>query len=377
MSKIQAVDNNCKDNHPVYNAVKIKINNPQNMPNHIKTADNGEYNAVSIEVNNPEIKANKKVYTYPTAKGPVTYDKTGIGVANLAGMPVIPVAYQTNLINNRTFINAELEVEEKCDKCDSKTPVVPEPNITTPEKEKNPSFHGISFRGETPQIKADAGIKPAIDTKKVLTNLKSKDYDTQALQLEEIAKCALDDTTKAIPYVTTSIFSAMESIVNKDTSSLEGPTDEQTEIRKKIIVNAITAEQIVAQGNKPKESDMPFKITEQEAALAEKLSPREMAERNKEYSIYTLAALAKVYADETEKTTGNVVPLTDMPGVSTFVDALKTSKNPGVKIAAINAFLHLRRPEYKTEIESILKVVSADNNQFVARNAQQALTILG
>ena len=79
----------------------------------------------------------------------------------------------------------------------------------------------------------------------------------------------------------------------------------------------------------------------------------------------------------TEKNTGNVVPLTDMPGVSTFVDALKTSKNPGVKIAAINAFLHLRRPEYKTEIESILKVVSADNNQFVARNAQQALTILG
>lgn len=380
MTKVQAVDaqralnNQCA----VYNGVKIKINNPQaNTLNDFK--NNGcEYNAVSIEVNNPEVNASRNLYEYPKAKDIVTFDKTG--VKSLKNVPVIPVAYQTNLINNRTFINAELEIENKYEKKSKKGVSVPPPNITTTEAEKKTaavSFNGLSFRGAEPVIKTSLGIQSSVNIDEVLANLASSDYDVQALQLEKIAKVSLDESQKAIPYITTAIFSAITDIVNKDTSDLVKPTEEQTEIRKKIIANMLVSEQAASQGKNIDKSELPFSLTDEEINMAKKLSPFEMAERNKEYGVYTLAALAKVYADETEKKTGSVVPLTDMPGVSTFVDVLKTSKNPGVKVAAINAFLHLRRPEYNDEIKSVLQIVANDNNRYVAQNAEEALKILG
>ena len=379
MPKTQAIDAQraLNSQYSVYNGVKIKINNPQANIQNIKN-EYGEYNAVSIEVNNPEVNIEKPLYSYPKAKDLVSFDKTGI--KNLKNIPVIPVAYQTNLINNRTFINAELEIENKCDKKTDCVTTVPKPNITTTEAEKGTSdvsFHGINFRGAEPKIVEPSEIKPAINIEKVLKNLSDNDYDVQAMQLEEIARTSLEDSSKAFPYITASVFSAIVDIVNKDTTNLAGPTEEQTEIRKKIIANVFASEQSATQGKKIDKSQLPFQLTDEDIAFANKLTPLEMAERNKEYGVYTLAALAKVYADETEKKTGNVVPLTDMPGVSTFVEVLKKSKNPGVKVAAINAFLHLRRPEYNDEIKSVIQVVANDNNRFVAENAVEALAILG
>ena len=383
MPNIQAIDAQkaLNSQYSVYNGVKIRINNPQtNIPNTIKTG-NGEYNSVSIEVNNPEFNIDKSVYSYPKAKDIVGFDKAGI--KKYKNIPVIPVAYQTNLINNKTFINAELEVENKCDKNLKKGVSVPPPHLTTPEAEKGTdsekgvSFHGINFRGVEPKITKAADIKPAVDIDNVLSNLLNNDYDTQAIQLEEIARVSLEDSKKAVPYVTTSVFSAITEIVNKDTNDLPGPTNEQTEIRKKIIANVFASEQSAAHGKTIDKTQLPFELSEEDIALANKLSPLEMAERNKEYGVYTLAALAKVYADETERKTGNIIPLTDMPGVSTFVDILKTSKNPSIKVAAINSFLHLRRPEYNDEIKSVIQVVTKDNNRFVAENAVEALAILG
>lgn len=53
----------------------------------------------------------------------------------------------------------------------------------------------------------------------------------------------------------------------------------------------------------------------------------EQAERNKEYALYTISILAKIYTDEVEKQTGNIVPLTDLPGSAAIVDALRFNPN--------------------------------------------------
>ena len=168
-----------------YNAVKIQVNDPRtNIPEGFKSedGDNGIYNAVNIEVNRPRVNAGMKkpeikpIYNYPQANGIVTYDMAGIA-------PVLPVAYQTNLINNRTLINAEFEFEgiepkkelkesEKVKEAEiveepkiiEEEPVaveeeskveVPAPNYTTTEAEK-----GISFQAKPIEIVPSEEIKP-------------------------------------------------------------------------------------------------------------------------------------------------------------------------------------------------------------------------
>ena len=102
----------------------------------------------------------------------------------------------------------------------------------------------------------------------------------------------------------------------------------------------------------------------------------EQAERNKEYALYTIAILAKLYSDEVNKLTGNVVPLTDLPGVSNLVDSLRYESNPAVKIASLDALRYIERDEYKDELATIFRLVTNDSNSYVARNAALALESL-
>ena len=126
--------------------------------------------------------------------------------------------------------------------------------------------------------------------------------------------------------------------------------------------------------NKP--AQMPYPMSEREIALADEISPMEQAERNKEYALYTMAILARVYTDEVEKETGNIVPMTDIPGTSAMVDALRYNPNSGVKIAAIDALRHISRPEYKEEMSTLFSLAQADTNPEVAIAATRALNSL-
>ena len=189
--------------------------------------------------------------------------------------------------------------------------------------------------------------------------------------MEEIARISLDNPENAVPYIVRDVFSSLIDISKKDTTELAAPTDEQVDARKKLIANFITLETAARQNNK--EPNLPYKITEREFTLANELSPMEMAERNKEYALYTIAILAKVYTDEVEKQTGNVVPLTDLPGSAAIVDALRYSPNAGVKIAAIDALRHIQRPEYNEELTTLYTLAQADPNPQVAMAAARAL----
>lgn len=328
MSQIAPVN----QNQSVYNAVKIRIETPQTNNS---TCVNGEVNGVNIEICEPEACKNP-IYSYPVSKEVVTYSQI-----------------------------APLSVS------------VPKPVVTNPEAEKNLAFHGINFKAaKKPEIIPPADIKPSVDINDVVKALESEDFDKQAKQMEEIVAGVLKDEKNAKPYIATPIISSLINILNKDTSSLQGPDKAQTEIRKKIIINEILKEQQLAENKKPEEIKLPFELTEEDYKAATKLNPLEMAERNKEYAIYTIASLAKVYAEDFEKETGNVVPLTDLPGISNIVDILRKSENSSLKVTALETLLYVNRPEYKDEISSIFKIATTDKDKMVAQTAAIGLQIM-
>lgn len=367
---VQSIDNILV--RPVYNAVSINVRKPEvnKGENNSAVNDNGIYNAVKINVDNPTVNTipQRQVYNYPDAKGFVTYEMSGFMPISVPERPV--------LNEEKVFDVPQKELEEA--KIEEMTKEVPAPNYTTTEAEKglykpeeevektaNVQFNGV----ENKKIEIIPGeeIKPDVDVHLVVSNLSDKDYDMQAQQMEEITRISLDNPANAVPYIVREIFSSLIEIAKKDTSKLEAPTQEQTDARKKLIEN------FVAKENNPKLEKLPNEISDKEAALALKLSPMELAERNKEYAIYTMAVLAKVYTDEVQKHTGNVVPMTDIPGVSAIVDSLRYNPNAGVKIAALDALVYISRPEYKDEMSEIFSIAKADNNQMVSQAATACL----
>lgn len=350
-----------QDNIANYSAVKININNPQvngNISRPTQNATkNGDYSAVQINIDNPSVNSEpKKIYDYPESKELVTYDMANIQPIEL------PTKAETS---NAATPTIQKEVE------------VPAPNYTTVEAEKG-AVDNINndvkiMNVETkdikkPEIIEGEEIKPDVDIPLVVKNLSSENYDVQAQQMEEIARVSIDNPANAVPYIVRDVFSSLIDITKKDTSALAAPSEEQMAIRGKIIANYIAMEN----AKTPKDK-LPYEISEKDIVLANELSPMEQAERNKEYALYTMAILAKVYTDEVEKQTGNIVPMTDIPGTSAIVDALRFNPNSGVKIAAIDALRHIYRPEYKQEMTTLFTLAQADTNPMVKNAAERAI----
>lgn len=368
---VQALDSLI--NKPVYNAVNINIKKPEvnsknnNCPDCISN-DNGIYNAVKINIDKPAVNPQKKIYDYPVMQGPIPFEMTNFNPIPLPqGFPVAAEYHSASFIIP-----------------DNKTPKVPAPNYTTTEAEKGienleakeakedktPSgvtFHGTNPTIKRPEIVPSEDIKPEIDILLVTSNLNSEDFDTQALQMEEIARIAIDNPEAATPFVVRDVFKSLIAIVNKDSSTLSAPSEKQIEARKKLIENFVALEK------NPKTKEAPNKLSEEDIALANTISPMEQAERNKEYALYTMAVLSKIFMDGVEKETGNVVPFTDIPGVSSMVDALRYNPNSGVKAAAIDSLMYIKKPEYKEELSTLINLAKADKNPIVSQTATKAM----
>lgn len=220
-----------------------------------------------------------------------------------------------------------------------------------------------------PEIIPGEEIKPDVDIPLVISNLTNADYDVQAQQMEEIARISMDNPENAVPYIVRDVFATLVDITKADTSELASPTEAQVQARKKVIANYLVMEN--AKGDK--NVKLPYELSDAEIELANQISPMEQAERNKEYAMYTMSVLAKIYTDEVEKQTGNIVPMTDLPGTSAIVDALRYNPNPEVKLAAIDALSHIERPEYKDELTTLFTLAQTDTNPLVAMAATRAI----
>jgi len=359
-----------------YNAVKIRVNKPQVIvPSnyHGDATDNGIYNAVNIAIDKPTVIRKDPVYNYPEAKQVVTYDMTGLAPVSVPVMPVSNVSYQPAFIAEETVVKPDVQdkvatITPTVDNKVAEAKKVPEPNITTVEAEKAPAFNGK----KDIEIVPPADIKPDVDINDIIAKLSSNDYDVQAVQLAQIAQSVAKEPEKATAYVVKDIFTNLIGIMNKNTDSLEGPTQEQINIRKQIIMNELVKSKAREEGKNPEEVKLPYEISEQNLALANKLSPLELVERNKEYAMYTTAVLCKVYIDEIEKQTGNVVAIVDLPGITDIVNILNHSDNAEAKIAALQALDYIKRPEYAEDLKSIYDMASKDANPYVAKVATEA-----
>lgn len=359
-------------NKPIYSAVNINIKKPEVDTNNVTNPmtakdDNGIYNAVKIDIDNPKIHNSepKKIYDYPEADGIVTYEMLNINPISLPSQ-------------------STEEVEKAPEAEGDNTAEVPAPNYTTLEAEKSDlaekktpdSVTALSFKaGENevkrPEIVPSEEILPRVDISLVTENLTSTNKDVQAQQMEEIVRLAIMEPEKAKDYLVSDVFSGLIKITEEDATQLAAPTKEQIEARQRLIANILAVEK-----DKNAVNNLPFPMNDEEVAFATSLSPMELTERNKEYAITTLGALAELFIEDYQAKEGKVVPITDAPGVSAIVNALRKDPDSGVKLAAIDALRHINRPEYKEELSALFALSQTDSNPNVSRASEKAIAEL-
>lgn len=219
------------------------------------------------------------------------------------------------------------------------------------------------------EIVPPADGTPAINYIEIAENLNSTNYDIQALQLKEIIDAGIDNNPETIhPYLVEPIFHNIIDIVNKDTTNLPGPTEAQNNIRSKIMENY---QAYYAQKQQHISDDkivLPNNISEEDKNYANKLSELELAERNKEYGISTLAVISNAFLKEVEDETGTTVAITDVPGLSAIVNSLK-SENDTIRLTALDALIFLQREEYSRELTPIYEALIASDTSEAVRNA--------
>lgn len=322
------------------------------------------YNAVKIDIHNPQVNATPN-YAQPTQMQPLEQMPqaanyapvySSVPTASVYEMPQQSV-YKPQAVKPANAIPEAVAVPP---------PVIIQPSVKPPaQMQQIPQQPQIAQQPAAPvgavaavapktiDVKPSEATKPQLDLNEFITKLTSPDYETQAKAIESIAGIAQNSPQLATELLDVKVIESLLGIVNKDSSKLQGPTAQQIQIREKIMAGK--------------------KVSEAENAEANKISPMELAERNKMFSIYTIAILDKLYASEVEKLDKTVVPLTELPGAAGVVEQIKNNPNPMIKIAAIDALSFIQRPEYKKDLATILNVAKNDKNPSVQKIADAAL----
>ena len=340
---------------PVYNAVKIDINNPTvNAPGQqpvqmpVQSQENVNPQIVPM-YNYPQA----PIYAYPQAQAQPYYMPPSIQMPQtpIVSMPVeqpqpqvqpqIPQVAET--VPPAPVVTAEAPKEEVTEV------KKPEPSTEAPKEE--------GVKAETPvEVVPSAPVAPQVDLNEFISKLTNPDYEIQAAGMEEIANMVNEDPKKATELLDTKIVDALTNIVTADTTKLAGPTEAQVAARQKL-----------ASGQQ---------MSDDEKKSAAEITPYEQAERNKSYAMFTAAILQKLYGEEVQKLTNSTVPLTELPGAVTIVEQLKNNENPMVRTSAIEALSYIQAPAYKKDLETIFTIAQKDKDAGVKEAATAALDAL-
>lgn len=293
----------------------------------------------------PQIPAAPQVATIPAAPQAPAVAPAAPQVAVAPATPVeVPAAPQVvvvpapQVVPAQTNVNvpqAPVAVEVK-----PEAPATPEPVVTAAPAVK-------------PEVVPSETITPQVDLNSFIAKLNNPDFDIQAAGMEEIANMVKVAPDKATELVDTKVFDALTNIINYDSTTLAGPTAEQVAAREKIMTGK--------------------EVTEAEQALANNITPKEQAERNKSYALFTAAIMQKLYADEVARLSNQTVPLTELPGAITVVDNLKDNPNPMVRASAIEALSYIQSPAYKKDLTTVFTIAQNDQDPGVAETAKLAL----
>jgi len=338
-----------------------------NLPNYPQIQQVPNYNAVKIDVHNPmvnvpaQVPCQQQPYDMPTAP---YYQYPQAPVQPYYMPPVITTpetapAPNVNVSSNIPPVQ-QVPVEP--------TVVPPAPVVTeTPKQDgvkpeekadvkPNEQPAAQSVKEQPVEVVPPQEIKPQVDLNAFLAKLANEDFDVQSAAMAEIADMVDKEPQKAEELLDTKIIDALTNIMTKDTSALEGPTEAQNAAREKLIAKQ--------------------QLTPEEEALATTITPKEKAERNKSYAMFTTAILQKLYGQEYEKLANATVPLTELPGAVTIVQELKGNPNPMVRASAIEALSYIQQPNYKKDLNTIFTIAQKDMDSTVQEAATAALAKL-
>lgn len=214
-----------------------------------------------------------------------------------------------------------------------------------------------------------------VDLAGLKTKLTSSNLEDQINAIQEIIHIGKNEPEKADQLLDVDIINSLLDIMKKDNSSLPAPTPEQIAARDKAVDGA--------------------KITPEEKALAEVISPLETAEMNKTFAIFALAILQKHFMEKVEQDYKSQleeikkkdpnstaqpdiqpVELKDVPGLAQVVETAKQNPNPVIRENAIQALAYIARPQDKAILSDVFKIASTDSNPIVKAAAEEALATI-
>ena len=203
--------------------------------------------------------------------------------------------------------------------------------------------------------------QPGGDVNKLVQDLGSNDLEAQFNAINKIAETAQTQSPEAANLLAVDTFKGLASVVNKDTTTLEAPTQEQTSLREK----ALGGQQ----------------LTPEEQAKAEQLAPQEVAEMNKQYALYTLAILQNSYRDavnqELQAQGMQPAKINELPEINLVIDTIKNNPNALIREAGISALSYVVRPEDKDVAKTVFTLATQDSDENVKKAATDALAKIG
>lgn len=219
---------------------------------------------------------------------------------------------------------------------------------------------------EVTEVQTNANA-PLINIEELTQGLASPDADVKANTINKIAEYVQSAPETALQVVSEPIMNSLVNIINEDTTSLQGPTDQQIAIAEKI-----------AKGEQ---------LTPEENALSEQLSPRDKANKNRIFALYTLAMIQKLQRDElnqyieTQKANGEQpiepIAINNLIGYNDIVNVINNDQRPELKVAAIQALQFVAEPQDKATVEAVLANSLNSQDEGVKSAAQEALASFG
>ena len=101
-----------------------------------------------------------------------------------------------------------------------------------------------------------------------------------------------------------------------------------------------------------------------------------MAERNKQYALFTTAILQNALIDEFKKTNNMTPDIKDLPGMEQIVTTIKDNPNPMLRASGLAALAYNARPEYKPVMKEIFELSKQDADENVQKVAAEGLAKL-
>lgn len=331
-------------NYPTSNLYQYPQAQAQTQP--------GQANAVNINIINPQAFASPNAQAAPQAPmmtAPAQYAPPMMPAQFVpVNTPVVNQIAQAPQMTPAPVVN--------------QAPPAPAPVVTEPvQAPPAPPAPVITEEAPTPTVApADAPkvseptAQPpaAIDVPGLTAKLSSTNLDEQAAAIEKIAETTQNDPTSATALLDSKVFDSLLGVIAKDTTSMQGPTPKQLELRQKMIAGET--------------------LTDAEKAEANTITPMETAEKNKEYALYTIAFLQNLLTSEVEKRNGIKVDIKDLPAIEQVVQTAKSDPNPLLRVASLAALSHIAKPEYKPVLSQIFELAKADSDPNVQEAAKKA-----